>query len=453
MPSITLDWLVSGDGSGPSGAGRLEISAIEPLAKLLIGLAWLAIFVLLVVLAARRRNRLGLQAYWVGGAGLVLGAASSLLLVASIWGPNAGIAVLVESANTLILALTAIILWRYLPRTLTVPSRADLRRANVRLEAEIHDRVAVQAALGAFNAELEERVAARTAELTRSNAELLAEIVEKQQLTAELARARDLAEGANRVKSMFLASMSHDLRTPLNAIIGFSEMILQEVRGPIGHPKYYSYIDDIHRSGHLLLSLINNILDLSKIEAGKQELAQRVVDGRRIAEECIALVAGQTGFAEIEPSLSIYGDGRIYADELALRQIALNLIGNAAKFTPAGGRIAVSLTRSADGGSTVTITDTGIGMDEKGIRKALEPFGQAGLFARPRGSGSGLGLTIVTRLVEAHGGRFAIDSAPGYGTTVRIWFPGPPEERIAEPALRHLVEHSAAAGHQEVTVR
>src|SRR5580658_4180575 len=393
MPSITLDWLVSGDGSGPSGAGRLEISAIEPLAKLLIGLAWLAIFVLLVVLAARRRNRLGLQAYWVGGAGLVLGAASSLLLVASIWGPNAGIAVLVESANTLILALTAIILWRYLPRTLTVPSRA------------------------------------------------------------ELARARDLAEGANRVKSMFLASMSHDLRTPLNAIIGFSEMILQEVRGPIGHPKYYSYIDDIHRSGHLLLSLINNILDLSKIEAGKQELAQRVVDGRRIAEECIALVAGQTGFAEIEPSLSIYGDGRIYADELALRQIALNLIGNAAKFTPAGGRIAVSLTRSADGGSTVTITDTGIGMDEKGIRKALEPFGQAGLFARPRGSGSGLGLTIVTRLVEAHGGRFAIDSAPGYGTTVRIWFPGPPEERIAEPALRHLVEHSAAAGHQEVTVR
>jgi len=453
MPSIALDWLVSADGFGPLGAAPADVLAIELVAKLLIAAAWLAILVLMVVLVLRRRDLLTRQAYVLAGLVFALSAASPLLLVAAIWLPLGGIAVLAEAACGLVLALAAIVLWRILPQTLTMPSRANLHAANARLEAEIRDRIAAQATVSALNAELEQRVAARMAELTRSNAELLAEIALKHELTTELARARDQAEGANRVKSMFLAAMSHDLRTPLNAIIGFSEMVLQEVRGPIGHPKYHSYIEDIHRSGHLLLSLINNILDLSKIEAGKHELVPALVDGRRVAEDCVALVAGQTGFAQIEPSLVVQGDGRIYADELALQQIVLNLIGNAAKFTPAGGQIAITLARSPEGGSTLAITDTGIGMDEKGIRKALEPFGQATLTARPRGSGSGLGLTIVTRLVEAHGGRFSIDSAPGYGTTVRIWFPGPPAERSPEQALLRLAEASAGADHQDFVVR
>jgi signal transduction histidine kinase len=263
MPSIALDWLVAAAGFGSMAAGSADALAMVLVVKLLIAAAWLAILMFLVVLVARRRDLLARQAYMLAGLVFGLNAISPLLLVASIWLPLGPFAILVETTGGLVLALAAIMLWRILPQTLTMPSRADLHAANARLEAEIRDRIAAQAAISALNAELEQRVAARMAELTRSNAGLLAEIAEKQELTTALARARDQAEGANRVKSMFLASMSHDLRTPLNAIIGFSEMMLQEVRGPIGHPKYQSYIEDIHRSGHLLLSLINNILDLS----------------------------------------------------------------------------------------------------------------------------------------------------------------------------------------------
>jgi signal transduction histidine kinase len=445
MPSSTMDGLVSALGLSLPEGGFSATLAIGIAAKLLAVLSWLALFLLIVVIYIKRPDLFVRQTYLLLGAVFGLNALASLLVVLPLAPATLGIVLLAGAVQ----ALSAAVLWYRLPQSLKLPTRHGLQAANERLEAEIRERVAAQEALHTLNAELEARVAARTAELTASNAGLMAEIAEKQALTTELARARDQAEGANRVKSMFLASMSHDLRTPLNAIIGFSEMILQEVRGPIGHPKYQSYVEDIHRSGYLLLSLINNILDLSKIEAGKHELEPAVVDGRQIAADCIALIAGQTGFAEIEPTIAVQGDGMLYADELGLRQILMNLIGNAAKFTPSGGQIAVAINRAEDGSSTLRITDTGIGMDEKGIRKALEPFGQATLTARPRGSGSGLGLTIVTRLVEAHGGRFAIDSAPGYGTTVRIWLPAPPSDRLSDnPILR-----AADADHQDLVVR
>jgi signal transduction histidine kinase len=453
MPWTFLGAAVSADGLVSAGSGSPDSGLIGLAAKLAFALAWLITLVFLVVLAAKRRDLLRPQTYFLGGALFFLAVPSPLLLGASVWLPTADVAILVQAAKGLTVILAAITLWSVLPLTLTMPSRADLRAANARLEAEVRERVAVQTALAALNAELERRVAERTAELTRTNAELRDEVANKMRLSTELGRARDLAEGANRVKSMFLASMSHDLRTPLNAIIGFSEMILEEVRGPIGHPKYQSYIGDIHRSGELLLSLINNILDLSKIEAGKRELNPMVVDGKRITEECVTLVAGQIGFGNINPKITVNGDGRIYADQLALRQIVLNLISNAAKFTPADGQISVELAHKDDGGSTMTITDTGIGMDKKGIRNALEPFGQPTLLARPHGSGSGLGLTIVTRLVEAHGGRFAIDSAPGDGTTVTLWFPDPPAAPALDQRPRYLMEQSAGADHQDLVVR
>jgi signal transduction histidine kinase len=377
------------------------------------------------------------------GALCVLGATAALLVAASFRLPIGNLVVpaaAAAAAASAALALVAIALWQNVRRLLALPAASDLDAAKARLDAETRDRIDAQTARQRLESTFDERLAARTAALARENAELRARIAEKHELTTDLARARDQAESANRVKSMFLASMSHDLRTPLNAIIGFSEMMLQEVRGPLGHAKYRGYVEDIHRSGYLLLSLINNILDLSKIEAGKHELVLSTVDARETARECIALVAGQTGFAGIEPKVAAQGDGLLYADELALKQIIMNLVGNAAKFTPAGGQITVGIGRSVDGGGTLTVTDTGIGMDEKGLRKALEPFGQATLTARPRGGGSGLGLTIVTKLVDAHGGRFAIDSAPGYGTTVRIWLPAHPADAVAmpEPAARQL---------------
>ncbi len=449
MPSIAMDGLVSALGLSLPEGGFSSAMTIGLAAKLLAVLSWLALFLLIVVIYAKRPDLFVRQTYLLLSAVFGLNALASLLVAVPLAPIALGAALLAGAAQ----ALAAAILWYRLPRNLKLPTRHNLQATNERLEAEIAERVAAQEALRILNAELEARVTARMAELTTSNAGLIAEIAEKQALTTELARARDQAEGANRVKSMFLASMSHDLRTPLNAIIGFSEMILQEVRGPIGHPKYQAYIEDIHRSGYLLLSLINNILDLSKIEAGKHELTPVMVDGRQIAVDCIALIAGQTGFAEIEPTIAVQGDGMLYGDELGLRQILMNLIGNAAKFTPAGGQIAIAITRAEDGSATLRITDTGIGMDEKGIRKALEPFGQATLTARPRGSGSGLGLTIVTRLVEAHGGRFAIDSAPGYGTTVRIWLPAPPPDRPADILPHRPVELPAGADHQDFMVR
>jgi signal transduction histidine kinase len=423
MPSINLDWLVPALGPGAS--------TVEAAAEMLGATAWFAIFALLITVAVKRRNFLSSGMLLMAGAATLLGAVAALLPAASSWLPIGFLAGPVGSAASAFLALVAAGLWLRLPRLLAVPTATELEAAKIRLEVEIRERIAAQAERRALEAGFEARVAARTAAFARENAELLAEIAEKHELATELARARDQAEGANRVKSMFLASMSHDLRTPLNAIIGFSEMMMQEVRGPLGHPKYRGYIEDIHRSGHLLLSLINNILDLSKIEAGKHELVLSMVDGKQVARECIGLIAGQSGFADVEPAIVVHGDGLLYADELALRQIIMNLVGNAAKFTPAGGQITIGVGRSIDGGGTVTVTDSGIGMDEKGLRKALEPFGQATLTAKPRGSGSGLGLTIVTRLVEAHGGRFAIDSAPGYGTTVRIWLPSHPAEQPA----------------------
>jgi signal transduction histidine kinase len=446
MPS---DGLVSALGLSLPEGGLSAALAIGLAAKLLAALSWLALFSLIVVIYVKRPDLFVRQTYLLLSAVFGLNAVASLLIVLPLEPAALGIVLLAGAAQ----ALSAVTLWYRLPQSLKLPTRHGLQAANQRLEAEIHERVAAQEALRTLNAELEARVAARTAELTTSNTGLMAEIAEKLALTTELARARDQAEGANRVKSMFLASMSHDLRTPLNAIIGFSEMILQEVRGPIGHPKYQAYVEDIHRSGYLLLSLIDNILDLSKIEAGKHELSPALVDGRQVAAECVTLIAGQTGFAQIEPSIVVQGDGMLYADELALRQILMNLVGNAAKFTPAGGQIAIAINRAEDGSSTLRITDTGIGMDEKGIRKALEPFGQATLTARPRGSGSGLGLTIVTRLVEAHGGRFAIDSAPGYGTTVRIWLPAPPADRLADSATLRLAELPSGPDHQDFVVR
>jgi two-component system cell cycle sensor histidine kinase PleC len=281
---------------------------------------------------------------------------------------------------------------------------------------------------GAPNVELELLVQTRTADLTRLNKQLASELQSMRQLVTELTLERDRAHQADRAKSMFLAAMSHDLRTPLNAIIGFSEMMLHEVFGAIEHPRYTGYIDDIHTSGRLLLDLINNILDLSKIEAGKRDLLREPLDVAPLAENCLSLVARATGGRDVAVDLVTQGSGRIYADELALRQILLNLLSNAVKFTPDGGRVDIAVADSPNGSTLITIADTGCGMDEAGLRTALTTFGQVPNGTCPRTGGSGLGLPIVVRLVELHGGRFRIDSAPGRGTTVHLWFPATPVE-------------------------
>jgi signal transduction histidine kinase len=236
---------------------------------------------------------------------------------------------------------------------------------------------------------------------------------------------RRSAEETSRVKSSLLASMSHDLRTPLGAIIGFADVMRNETWGPVGDPRYREYVDHIHDSGRLLLDIINDILDLSKIEAGKREIRAEMLDASVVARACVQIV--QTKAAEKRIAIRVDADPevRVYADDLALRQILLNLLSNAIKFTPAEGHVEVRILNDPAGGSAVEVVDSGVGMDAEGIKVALEPYGQVIGGSALDDAGTGLGLPIAVRLVELHGGRLSITSTPGKGTRVRASFPLP----------------------------
>ena len=238
---------------------------------------------------------------------------------------------------------------------------------------------------------------------------------------AEAERRR--AEEANRSKSAFLAMMSHELRTPLNAILGFSEMIRDAALGPDKIDTYREYAGYVHDGGSHLLSLINDILDLSKIEAGRMELHVEDIDAREMIEDCLALTRGMARERQVALRADTPPAGCLFtADRRATKQMVVNLLSNAIKFTPAGGTVVLMLTAGANG-VLISVRDTGIGMSEADIERALEPFGQVdNSFTRGQ-QGTGLGLPMVKGLIELHGGRLAIASAPGRGTTATLCFP------------------------------
>jgi signal transduction histidine kinase len=233
------------------------------------------------------------------------------------------------------------------------------------------------------------------------------------------------AEQANRAKSAFLANMSHELRTPVNAIMGFSEMMKDQHLGPLDNPRYLAYAGDIHASGCYLLGIINDILDLSKIEAGKMTLENaekfplcRALEGSLAI--CAAL--GEKFGVCIESRLPTE-DVHLLAVERMVRQIIINLVGNAIKFTPAGGYVQVSGGATADGGYAITVQDSGIGMTEPEIAKALTPFGQIENKMTATHNGTGLGLPLAKAMVELHDGNLKISSTPGCGTRIVLTFP------------------------------
>jgi signal transduction histidine kinase len=241
------------------------------------------------------------------------------------------------------------------------------------------------------------------------------------------------AEEASRAKSTFLATISHELRTPLNAIIGFSEILKSQMFGPLGSARYRGYVDDIHGSGIHLLGLVNDLLDLAKAEAGKHELHEDQIDVGEIADTCRRLMAERAHDAGVRLDIVDRLDGHLFrGDERKMRQIILNLLSNAVKFTPTGGLVAVDIGLAGDGGLQVGVRDTGIGMAAADIAKALEPFGQVSDVLTRETGGTGLGLPLSVKLVELHGGRLAIESSLGSGTTVTLAFPA---ERTVRPAL------------------
>jgi two-component system cell cycle sensor histidine kinase PleC len=260
---------------------------------------------------------------------------------------------------------------------------------------------------------------------------------EKDALIAELEtaksnsdEARRKAEEANLAKSRFLATMSHELRTPLNAILGFSEVMKGEVFGPHSNESYKEYSSDIHSSGQHLLNLINEILDLSRIEAGKYELKEEAVSLAAVVEDAHhmlklrAKAKSQTIREMVEPDLP-----RVWADERAIRQIVLNLLTNAIKFTPQGGEITIKAGWTASGGQYVSVVDSGPGIPEEELPTVMESFGRGSLALKTAEQGTGLGLPIVKGLVELHGGVFNLNSRLRIGTEVTFTIPA---ERVMD---------------------
>jgi signal transduction histidine kinase len=241
--------------------------------------------------------------------------------------------------------------------------------------------------------------------------------------TKELIATADKLNAANEAKSQFLANMSHELRTPLNAILGFSEAMREALFGPLA-AKYKSYAGDIHASGSHLLRLINELLDLSKIEAGKLKLNEEEIDLLDVAEECQRLVIDRARQGSIDLQTQVPPElPRIMADRLRLKQVLLNLLSNAVKFTPPGGRVRLAGADLGRRGIEVTVADTGIGMDPRDVPLALQPFQQIDSRLTRRFEGAGLGLPLSKTFVEMHGGTFEITTAPARGTTVRIVLP------------------------------
>jgi cell cycle sensor histidine kinase DivJ len=249
------------------------------------------------------------------------------------------------------------------------------------------------------------------------------DISERKAQERALIDARDQAEDANRAKSRFLANMSHELRTPLNAIIGFSEVMTHEMFGPVGSPRYLEYARVINESGGHLLELINGILDMSKIEAGKFELAEEIFDLDEVATQSVRFVKLQAERKGVALKLALAPEVKaIFADKRAVKQMLVNLITNGVKFTPRGGEVRVQVARAASG-VELAVSDTGVGIGPEDLKRLGRPFEQVeGEHVRSQ-EGTGLGLALVKALSRLHGGDVAIDSTLGEGTTVTVILP------------------------------
>lgn len=267
---------------------------------------------------------------------------------------------------------------------------------------------------------------------------LIAELEEASAISDE---ARLRAESANKAKSRFLATMSHELRTPLNAIMGFSEVMEKELLGPIGNETYRDYARNIYTSGNHLLHIINEILDLSRIEAGRYDLHEETIRLTDIAEDCERLVkirAEARGLQIIEDFATDLP--QVWADPRAMRQICLNLLSNALKFTPKGGRITIKVAPGPDGGQILSIRDSGPGIPKEEIPRVLQAFGQGSLAHESAEGGTGLGLPIVQNLITLHGGTFDLKSEMRKGTEVTVTLP---RQRVL-----HAVEPLQPLGHE-----
>lgn len=263
----------------------------------------------------------------------------------------------------------------------------------------------------------------------------------RKQMEVSLRLAKEQADSANQAKSTFLANMSHELRTPLNAIIGFSEMMMKETFGPLANDKYVEYLGDIHVSARHLLEIINEVLDMSKIEAGKVELDEEYFDVGGLVAGVIRMMDSRAFSGGLKIKDRVDPDlPPLFADPRLVRQILINLVGNAVKYTSAGGVVEVIARREPDGALQLVVTDTGRGIPKDKIREALEPFGQVNKSVESGSiQGTGLGLPLAKAMAELHGGTLNLESDVGQGTMVTVQFPArrlaarPPKGQPSSP--------------------
>ncbi|MEI6985697.1 MAG: ATP-binding protein [Rhodospirillaceae bacterium] len=253
------------------------------------------------------------------------------------------------------------------------------------------------------------------------------DVTEQKLAEIELARLKEDAEESNRAKSAFLATMSHELRTPLTSIIGFSEIIRDQCFGPVGTPAYAEYAGDINESGLHLLDLINDILDIAKIESGKLVIAPSHINTEAVMASMYRLVRQRAILQNLEFSLSLQPDlPPLWADERAVKQVVYNMLSNAIKFTPKMGCIVLAAEANENGGVNIVVTDTGIGIPPNHLARVMRPFEQIDNRYSRAGGGTGLGLPLINGLMEMHKGTMTVESTFGEGTTVRVWFPAKP---------------------------
>ena len=382
-----LDFLFDSGGFSPHGyclSWQPAVLYTHLLSDLLIGLSYLSVAATLLVFTRRRVDLQFPRLFLSFTIVFALCGVSHLSEGVTLWFPVYGAQGAFKAVTGLLSLATAVLLWFLLPRALALPSPATLRTVNDDLQREIEER--------------------RRAERI-----------------ATTARVR--AEQANAAKANFLAAMSHELRTPLNAILGFSEALMRDIFGPLS-ARHKVYVTLIHTSGSHLLQLINDLLDISRIDAGRLELEREPVDVGEVVRSGVELMHDRATARDLALEAAVApGLPPLVADKLRLRQILLNLLSNAIKFTPAGGRVRVAVGPAEGGGLAITVSDTGIGMAPGDIPRALEMFSQVDNTLTRKYDGAGIGLPLSKALAELHGGSLSIDSQPGRGTTVTVLLP------------------------------